>query len=109
MTLLENNITVEIESKEVTVDITLPEIIVEVDARQWPAWPWTTVESYSYYHIQTTSSVLWTIPHNLGFYPNVTIEDSAWDTVLPNKIEQDGVNQIKIHFQGAMSWKAYLS
>lgn len=106
---LDNNILVEISQKDISVEINKTEVIVEVWARQWPAGAWASKSDYSYYHQQPTPSVSWTVNHNLWFYPNVLIEDSAWDTVLPNKIEHSWLNQTIIHFMWSMGWKAYFS
>jgi len=84
---------------------------------QWPQWiqgpqwePWVLSPSeLSYVHTQSVSSAIWTINHNLGFYPNVQVEDSSWDSVIWQKIIQNSVNQMIIEFQWSMAGKAYLS
>ena len=62
----------------------------------------------AYTHIQPTVSANWTVLHNLGWYPNVTVIDSAGTTV-EGDITQVNVNQLTIHFSGAFSGSAYLS
>lgn len=75
-----------------------------------PGPPWTVqVWDISYPHNQVTPSSEWTVNHNLGFHPNVQIEDSAWDLVTPQKIIHDSTFVLRIQFLWAMSWKAYLS
>jgi hypothetical protein len=54
--------------------------------------------SVAYYHTQGTSSAVWVITHNLGWYPNVTVQDSGGSIV-----------EGEITFTGAFSGKAYLS
>lgn len=62
----------------------------------------------SYVHDQMTPSATWVIVHNLGFYPNVRIEDSAGSDV-EGDVTQDSVNQMTVTFASAFSGKAYLS
>lgn len=71
-----------------------------------------TVNNYTgsgYTHNQLVSSASWTIDHNLWFNPNIQIEDSSGDSVIPNRIIQNSSNQVTVEFQGSMSGKAYLS
>lgn len=76
---------------------------------QWEPWISPSPSELSYTFNQVVASSIWTIDHNLWFNPNVQIEDSAWDSVIPQKIIQNSVNQMIIHFMGSMSGKAYLS
>src|SRR5213075_3591459 len=45
---------------------------------------WVTVAGLvsSYRHIQTVPAAMWTIVHNLGFYPNVSVVDSSGREVV---------------------------
>lgn len=82
-----------------------------VEVRNTITWA-VTINTYTwawYTHNQVTSSATWTITHNLGYYPNVQIEDSWGDSIIPQKIIQNSVNQITIEFQGSMAGKAYIS
>src|SRR5574337_238515 len=38
-------------------------------------------QSFQYVHNQAVASAMWNIPHNLGGYPNITVEDSAGTVV----------------------------
>jgi len=49
-----------------------------------------------------------TITHNLGFYPNVTIKDSAGN-VLETGIDYNSINQITLTMAQPFSGTAYLS
>ena len=62
----------------------------------------------AYHHTQNTSSATWTIIHNLNFYPNVTVQDSA-GTILEGEITYTNTKQLTVHFTSAFSGNAYLS
>lgn len=62
----------------------------------------------SYRHIQNASLASWTVVHNLGFYPNVTVFNSAGDQVEGNVVHNDN-NSLTISFSTTMSGKAHLS
>jgi hypothetical protein len=62
----------------------------------------------SFVYQQTTPAMTWVVTHNLGFYPNVHIEDSAGDDV-EGDIQHDSVNQLTLTFGAAFSGTAYLS
>ena len=62
----------------------------------------------AYHHIQNTPSSSWVIAHNLGFYPNVTVVDSA-GTVVEGNIAYTNANSVTLTFTGSFSGDAYLS
>jgi hypothetical protein len=62
----------------------------------------------SYRHTQNTPLTTWTVVHNLGFYPNVTVFNSASDQVEGSVIHNDS-NSLTITFSTALSGKAHLS
>lgn len=62
----------------------------------------------AYHHVQHTASANWTISHNLNFYPNVTVQDSA-GTILEGEITYTDTQQLTVHFTSAFSGDAYLS
>lgn len=62
----------------------------------------------SYTHNQSSPSATWTITHNLGKYPSVTIVDSA-GTQLLGQVVHDSINQVTATFTTAFSGKAYLN
>lgn len=59
-------------------------------------------------HTQGTSSAQWTITHNLGRYPSVTVVDSAGSVVVGGVtyIDEDTVS---VQFSAPFSGRAYLS
>ncbi len=62
----------------------------------------------SYTFSQVVPSATWVIQHNLGFYPNATVVDSAGSEVVGDKV-YDNLNQITITFSGAFAGQAYIS
>lgn len=62
----------------------------------------------SYVHNQGVPSASWTVTHGLGFYPNVTVQDSTGRTV-EGDITYTNDNSLVLTFSGAFSGVAYLS
>lgn len=62
----------------------------------------------TYIHDQSTASDTWTIQHNLGKYPSVTVVDSA-GTICEGTVTYMDTNTIVCNFNGAFSGKAYLN
>lgn len=69
-----------------------------------PAGPGTVV---AYVHTQSGASTLWTITHNLGFYPQVATFDAT--SQIEGDIVQTSINSLTVTFSAAVSGKAYLS
>lgn len=62
----------------------------------------------SYVHDQMTPSATWVVVHNMGYYPNVTVEDSGGNEHFPDLV-YDSANQLTLTFNAANGGKAYLS
>lgn len=62
----------------------------------------------SYEHTQGAASNSWTINHNLGFKPNVTVVDSAGN-IVEGEITYTNSNSLTASFQASFSGYAYLS
>ena len=62
----------------------------------------------SYEHVQGSDSDVWTVEHNLGFYPSVTVFLSSGD-VVEGAIEHQDTSTLTITFSVAISGTAYLS
>ena len=62
----------------------------------------------AYTHTQGVASNTWTITHNLGFYPNLTVQDSA-GTIYEGEITYTDSVSLTVTFSSAFSGKAYLS
>lgn len=58
---------------------------------------------------QGPASAVWDITHNLGFKPNVTIEDSAHNVIEGGIINYVDNNRLTVTFSAAFSGEAYLS
>jgi hypothetical protein len=62
----------------------------------------------SYRHIQNAPLATWTIVHNLNFYPNVTVFNTANDQVEGN-VTHTNDTTLTITFSSATAGKAHLS
>ena len=62
----------------------------------------------AYHHKQQSSSAVWTITHNLNFYPNVTTMDSG-GSIVEGELEHLSRNTLRVTFLAAFSGDAYLS
>ena len=67
-----------------------------------------TVGRVSYQHLQDEVSNTWVILHNLGFKPNVTVQDSA-GSIYEGEISYTNSDSLTITFSAAFSGKAFLS
>lgn len=59
-------------------------------------------------YTQGTPESIWTIQHNLGKKPSVTVVDSA-ESVVIGEIEYLSLNSVRLTFAGAFSGKAYFN
>lgn len=62
----------------------------------------------SFTHSQYSASATWTITHNMGYKPNVTVSDSA-GTIIEGEIAYPTSNTIVLNFSSAFAGTAYLS
>jgi hypothetical protein len=62
----------------------------------------------SYRHNQNAVSDFWTITHNLGFLPNVTVFNSA-DGMVEGNVVHTSINSLTIDFSASFSGYAVLS
>ena len=62
----------------------------------------------AYHHTQNTPSNTWVINHNLSFFPNVTVADSA-GSLCEGEITYTNNDSVTITFSSAFSGNAYLS
>ena len=67
-----------------------------------------TVGRVSFEHIQDEVSNTWLVVHNLGFKPNVTVQDSA-GSIYEGEISYTNSDSLTISFSAAFSGKAFLS
>lgn len=66
------------------------------------------VNRVAYTHTQGVASATWTVNHGLGFYPNLTVQDSA-GTIYEGEITYTNSDSLTVTFSSAFSGKAYLS
>jgi hypothetical protein len=59
-----------------------------------------------YTHSQDAASDTWTVNHNLGKYPSVTVVDSA-NSVVIGDIDYTSLNSLTVAFSAAFSGKVY--
>ena len=67
-----------------------------------------TVGKVSHIHTQGVASDTWVINHNLGFHPNLTVQDSAGN-IYEGEITFTNLDSTTVTFSSAFSGKAYLS
>lgn len=69
-----------------------------------------TADVYKYAHIhnQSSASAQWTITHNLGKYPSVSVVDTS-DAEVIGEVEYLSDTQLTIKFSAPFSGKAYLN
>lgn len=66
------------------------------------------VNHVKYVHTQAAIASSWTINHNLGFFPNVTVLDNS-NRILETYIEYNNINTATIIMNSAASGKAFLT
>jgi hypothetical protein len=66
------------------------------------------VDLVSYRHLQNVLSTEWTVNHNLNFYPNVTVYNSA-GSMVEGTVNHLNPVSLTINFSDPVSGKAYLS
>jgi hypothetical protein len=64
--------------------------------------------AFSYVHNQGAVASTWVVDHNLGWFPNVTVEDSGGSTV-EGEVVFNTLDRLTLTFSGAFSGVAYLS
>lgn len=67
-----------------------------------------SIADKTYVHTQSSSSVLWTITHNLGKYPTVRIKDGTGAMMIGDVVDIS-INEITIEFSLAQTGVAILN
>jgi len=62
----------------------------------------------TYVHYQSVPATLWTIEHNLGRYPSITVVDSA-GTVVIGGVQYISENEVRLTFGAGFSGRAFLN
>ena len=92
-----NEVTTNIVSKDISVDIILTGGIVEVSSGD-----------KNFVFNQQSASDTWTINHTLNKFPSVEVVNSA-NTIVIGDVTYNSTSQITITFTAAFSGKAYLN
>jgi hypothetical protein len=66
------------------------------------------ISSYSYTHEQQVPSKTWTVTHNLGYRPSLTVQDYSKNTI-EGDISHTNVNVVVLTFTDDLSGYLYLS
>lgn len=66
------------------------------------------VGDLTYVHTQSSAATVWTINHNLGKYPTVTVIDSG-DNVVIGDVTYLDINNLTVEFSAAFGGKAILN
>lgn len=99
---------------EIGVEIDTNKMKIGVGNVAWNDLPYTGVDAeeliplISFEHVQGSASATWTIAHNLGFYPSVTVFLSSGD-VVEGAISHVDQDNLTLTFSVAISGTAYLS
>jgi hypothetical protein len=67
-----------------------------------------SIPGATYVHSQGVPSTVWVIDHDLGFYPNVSVVDSAGEQV-EGEVDYISGTRVQVTFTAAFSGTAYLS
>lgn len=73
-----------------------------------PEGPPAPLDQLAHVHIQDTPNAEWIIRHQLPYFPNLTVVDSA-GTVVEGDVEYVDEQTIRLSFCGGFSGTAYLS
>ncbi len=66
------------------------------------------VNHVKYVHTQSSATNQWNIPHNLGFFPNVTVLDNM-NRIIEADVQYLNINSVRIVLNVALSGVAYLT
>lgn len=110
MNISVDQVTTDITVDQVTTNVTVevgaaPTVEVLLNGLQGPAAP---LSDFAYTHYQAVALAEWPITHNLGWNPNVTVLDSAGNTV-EGDIVYDTTNLLTLKFRAAFAGVAHLS
>lgn len=91
-----------------SVDVTSSNIDRTITLNYRDATFTADVYKYAHIHNQSSASAQWTITHNLGKYPSVSVVDSANNEVI-GEVEYVTDTQLTIKFSAPFSGKAFLN
>ena len=101
----------DVELNEITIDANLSaaekEAVTESQVLGYDFKGLWVNKKTMYIHHQNESSTDWVIAHGMNKMPNVKVLDSTGELVY-GTVTYNGFNEVKIHFSGSFSGKAYL-
>lgn len=59
--------------------------------------------------VQVSAATTWTINHNLGYYPNVSVVDSTRTQIFPGDVKYIDTANVQLDFSASVGGEAYLS
>jgi hypothetical protein len=74
-----------------------------------PAGPPGPSQTVAYRHVQATAATVWTVTHDLSFWPNVTAVDSTGRAIWPGTVDYPSASSVTLTFSAAVGGEAYLS
>ena len=95
-------------SEVIIVETITPSVVISQVGVQGPAGPTGPQgESAGFNFTQTSSSATWTINHNLGYYPAVTLYTSG-GLEMEGEVLNTSLNQVVVYLATAISGSARL-
>lgn len=103
------DLTITLAGTTQTVDLLTNEVTEVITVGiQGPQGPPGGGADANYVHTQASALGTWTVAHNLGKRPSVTVVDSS-DREVEGDIVHDSINQATITFSAAFAGKAYVN
>lgn len=88
--------------------VPIDDYLVWIDTDAPDPSPPTGGADLNYVFTQTGPSATWSVTHNLGKFPSVSVVDSGGSLIIPDVLYIDG-NSVTVSFGAATSGKAYLN
>lgn len=89
------------------VEETVRQDILGIPGPEGPQGPVGPAGGEAFVHVQSTPATVWVIDHNLGFFPNVYVLDTAGDE-CEGDVDNVSVNRVTITFSAAFAGQARL-
>jgi len=107
---MSNTITVKSNTKRIIVDpVANSATVILAGPPGPPGPPGSNGAAISYVHTQVSPSSSWVINHNLGFLPNVTVEEAATGYGIMGAEIHHSINQVELQFNTPRAGTARLS
>jgi hypothetical protein len=100
---------VDINTVSVTFYNTPPHDVNVVVAAGNPAGGTGGTQVLGMQYVQSNANTIWTITHNLSFYPNVAVVDSTGHEIFPGDVSYPNSTTVQLTFSAAVAGEAFLS